>query len=685
MKPKDKLLPNRNPAKLNPVWYFLRTVLKKVFMDISIWQDDQTAKALYSSTTTTNIGSYPPQVQEHVVRLRKQGFSLGDNEVLVFEYLMSPDARHALHFQGNMGYGKTTMLRHFMEILLPKTGLDPRTIAIYLDLAAPLPDDWKNKPDPVWTRLHILICDALRPLYKGKEFKAEVWKFIEAHEPSYSTYREQIDEFREQSQDPKEIAALTASLRKLYREENAKAFTKAILMYLALCGNATVLVAIDNLDPLEPELQIEAFTLVEWLSSFDPKQYAGLKECNPTKQPGVKCILTLRPSTMDTLVKRWGQRLVESERVVPPSLHDILRRRYDYVEQLDENKELFRRLRDEPFVIGDKIYKYDDIRTTFEVMLKTLVSQHAAEVIDALANSNFRFAMIYTESFLTSGEIPDREFAPMLFQRYVSQGRILPDHIFTRAIMLGGEDVFSEGKLGPYGGFANVYYTNCGGEAYEHTVAYRLLAHLAIVPMPESGYILKGDLLPFREILFPKFNLDEVLRLWLHLGLIESPETCVHETFGQMEQLRLSTAGKYYHFSLVDTLNYVECVKDICEVGETDIYPLPLCSGVEQKLMETLKFCEFLVGREEVECRILQQAGGPQRRFEFCRYCGRFPCITHRLMTSIADSIGRIGPSLDGPTAKASAKNLQEKASALLARTEKLHKALTDMVMTQGC
>jgi hypothetical protein len=673
LKPIDKLPPGRDSRHINVVWKYYAGIFDKVFHVVEPWSPEL-APHIYVSALTTDLLAFPREVRKDVAKLIEQKVAVGDNEALLFSYCFKRAFRDPLFLVGDIGHGKSTLLRYSTEFLMPRTPSAARFLTISLDLFTSQRQKLAQAIEPVWHLLGERIHDKLRNYLSDPHFVSGLWKFIKCYEPSFAPYANRMAMGLGQSATVEDDAHLQAD----YYKDNCREFLKAALLYLALCKGTPVLVVIDNIDMFGPQVQVEAYHLANWLCDYEPSRYAPATQADLRRVLGIKCVVPVRRSTWDHLPHRCGQTLDYTESITPPLLNDILDLRFECLAQLPETKDLVEDLKQTPLVYRGKNYRHEDVSKVFSCLQRTLLSQRNAEALSALSNDNIRYALAFAERFLSSGEIPDVYLSPALFARYVDKS--LPRHIFSRAMLLGDRDVFSEGDFGRYTTFTSLFYTPCGGASYEHTVAYRLLVHLARVP-GRSGYVAKDQLAPFRDSLFPALDLEEILRRWLHFGLIESPEAGVVEEYAQLKTLRLAPAGIYYLGSLVNTLSYLECVKDVCEMQPVcTVGPLPMCSSVEDKIRETLKFCEYLIGREREELNGLK--GSASRSASFVIFCGHAPCVSSCVMEQVSIAVGRIGDVLVGQSARAASRELQSKAQELLNKAKELSRDLAALVQT---
>jgi len=295
-----------------------------------------------------------------------------------------------------------------------------------------------------------------------------------------------------------------------------------------------------------------------------------------------------------------------------------------------------------PLLYENRKYRYDDIVKTLHCLQQSLLDGMNATIISELSNVSVRRGIALAGRFLSSHKIPDRFLTPVLFSRYIQQE--MPVHLFIKALVMGNNVLYKEGGLDSIGNIANIFYTPCDGETYEFSVGYRLLSYLAKYAS-EDTYIRKLKIQPFRELLYPKLDLDALLKKWLHFGLIKSKEACIADHFDQVESLCLAQAGMFYNASLVYSLSYLECIKDDCDVGDIDLLTVV---ETKEQIQATLALCDWMIAQEEKELSELMDSK-IQRQVTFLQYSEHDPCITYSVFLRLVDEIRRVAlrePSL---------------------------------------
>lgn len=636
MKPSDKYSDIKLRSQTNAVWHYFQRYLLSVFT-VDINQLNELARDLYVVAKPCPLRNFPQEIQEDINKLVSTGHSLGETDKDLFDYYLS-SIHQPLLLIGEYGYGKSTFLYHFIHTVLPKMTIGKDCINIYLDLNLHAEDIIKKKKS-VEDALIESISYEIKQFLMDEALVEQLWKFMAENIRAYAPLAGQIENFQAVVTNDGEVDKFAASLHDIFQRKAPIEYLRGVLLFLHIKKKKPILLVIDNVDILSTLHQLNAIELSYKFSHFERNKFSNIKSDELDNAVGIKCVVAIRSTSIVNLRKRHLAGLDIVVKIPKNSLNDIIDKRLKYVANLEETKRLMKDLRREPLMFEGKIYLYTDVDKAISCLQRSLIQTINAVIIDRLSNGSIRHSLAFAIRFLSSHAIPDKHLTPALFSLYID--RELPEHLFLKAIILGDNYIYCEKGMESLVSIVNVYYTPCSQEVYEFSVASRLLAYLDKLTKGNQ-YIPLLDLFPFCDILYPKLDLNNLLKKWLHFGIIKSAEACIADHYDEVESICLSSSGNYYFTSLIHSLFYLQWIKDDCDVGDMNIRTVvDTCGLASEQIEETLKFCDFLITKETEELKYLND-GSSERKVLFCYYCGHRPCLSYSILSNIYSEVKRI-------------------------------------------
>jgi len=639
MKPSERCsLQERTAQRYNVIWWYFQDVLADVFSDVELATVEEYEVYPYVTAGQPAPELFPQQCQAEIGVLRSSGVELGDNEKDLLDFLFSKRAVTPLFVVGELGSGKSSMLRNFFFRVLAASQIGLQSRTIYID-ANTYAEGLRRGELSVEQMVHTEIAASIGAAQDAPGYVDEFWSFVARKIHCFAQIAAYIRDFKASVKDDAKAAEFESQERVAFARKSPFQYWYSHLLFLHLEKGMDIQVVLDNVDSLPTEMQLEAAFLMRSLAKADADLFViSPKEKRSLAQSGLKCIIAIRPSGLRSIPKAYRTSPDLVMRLTQPTLRDVLDKRVAYFLSKRGTKKKLSALQRTPLEYRDKSYRYTDIRETLDCLHRTLVDEKIARALSQLAHGSIRSAIALCSRFFRSHAIPDKYLTPALFSLYVKTH--LPVYVFIRAILLSDYSCYREGAPGQQlVDIVNIF--RAPAEDSESLFApFRILQFLAVSTNQRKTIPLQ--LLDGAKAVYPDVDekeLKDLLATWLHYGLIESPEACLGADIDKVKRISITDAGTFYLTQLIPTLSYLECVKDDCDVNSEDIAPLALTEGdLLATVNATIGFCAWLLKKETEEAERLK--GAPAEvRAHFRHLATRRPSVSRYLLSNLGEAL----------------------------------------------
>lgn len=478
----------------------------------------------------------------------------------VSDFLERPKDPWTLLMVGQYGVGKSSALNHFAETVLKvKDGIKNDFAWIYYDGNKTLLD--------VHTKKNLI--ESLSNVVARVTGHYLAQKGIDRDSFYDMVFRDDENFERLRSLE----ADLTPATRQRVKEALAADANKHLLVNLRFLvrqlGKGRVVVVLDNLDPLNDDVQFQGVTLASHLSTA----------CR------VKTIVAVRRSTDTALRKNHPEAIsiVVETYVNAPSMATLIKKRVDQALLEEESK-----LGDISLGDGALVAKLSESPELSEVLAKGLSLPRVSAFLNGIANDSVREGLhcahtIYSSHFLDARKIlkklsPVDKVVPSLWHGHI------PYAIVVKALMFNNSQVYEPGR--EIGNIFGTYRSSSDLGPY-----LRLLILKYIRKEPEGTLDVQHLKANIKEILHSEpADIDNELA-WLAKQLwIESlPE----------DKVQLTVRGKFFADGFRNDIEYLTHISidvDMYEAMEARLRAP--ADNPQQRLNNLVVLVEYLMERE---------------------------------------------------------------------------------------
>lgn len=445
----------------------------------------------------------------------KQGLS----QSLLDEVAVTAAGKEPVVLLGNVGVGKTMFLRRLLAVEAKSLADD--SVILYINLGrnavfdSVRPHIATSLPDQLLARYGVNIDS---DSYLRGTYHSELRRFAEgvnaplAKTDASEFKRREIDYLRELSQ-------------------NRERHLGKSLEHLVKLRQQQVIIVLDNIDQRNRDDQEEAFLAAHTMAKNWP--------CT--------VFLTLRPETFNEsrVSGAISGYQVRAFTVDPPRVERAVAMRLEF--GLDHYRKEGRL----PQWLGWTAQS-DDIPDYLELLLKSLKRNHRLqEALVNLSGGNTRRALELMQTFVNS---PHSEAIPILErnQRGTSD-RLIPHHLFLRAILLGDGEYYDPSKSR----IPNLFAVG-SRESREHFLLPCLLGFLrqSLERRELEGYASTEDIYAyFQNLAFEPNQINRAFDRAIHGDLVEQLPPS-----GTPRAVRLTTVGAYAYATLAGEFQYIDVI-----------------------------------------------------------------------------------------------------------------------------
>lgn len=433
-------------------------------------------------------------------------------------------SRRPVVLLGDVGVGKTTFIRHLVEIDA-REELE-RSLVFYLDFGAKpaLRRDLEEFVREVFAEQLLeadidIYADAfVRAVYNGELNRLATGIYGRLQETDPGRYL---------NEELRLLADLTARLETHLRRS---------FEHIKGTEQRNIVAFFDNIDQRDVDFQDSVYLIAQSLA----------------ETWGITTFISLRPETFNSS-RRSGSLAAYQPRVFtisPPHVDQVVKRRLSFAQKVIDTGR---------FSLGADGITLDSslLRDYIQVVIDSLNrNESLCECLDNVSRGNVRRALDLLTSFVGSGHVDTKKIIDI----YRDRGRYtIPLHEFLRAIIYG-DTHFYDPSSSPIGNAFDISSRN-GREHFSALILLNFLERQAQHGSIELGFVLLTTVYEHLQGLgFSVEEVDITVSRCVSAGWIESSVDAASDRPAGAERLRLTQTGAYLLHRLVRTFVYVDAV-----------------------------------------------------------------------------------------------------------------------------
>ena len=484
-----------------------------------------------------------------------------------------------------IGYGKSTLLHYVLYHLIAKNNIDS-IIPILIGF-----HNYKNQfisfKEPIEYQEFVmkLICDEIMRLCVGMidVISEEFWEFYSSRNALHDSFE------RNTRKIYGEKARKIILARRLFIMEHSGKFALILAEYLSTRENKSIIIALDDADPLAIS-HIEALLwAIEALRGVYPFTF----------------ILSIRNSTWKKL------HLITNQTLIYPKINwesattaELIRNRTEKWKSV-----FFRGKRVEYRGVNFIINRDNGLLAS---LINLLDDVDVLKFIETMSRGNIRSKFKLANWILSTGRIPERVERDAFHAAVLDREQVL--HLdsyiaMSTIVTCNHETYFAEvHNRSDTPGIINLY--ECAGAArlpHRHFIRSMILEYLIRQCGRNSNVHLSALSDVFHDTFGNSESMDDlvtilnssILRL-IKVGLIESPDQFCPETIVELQdnidELSITDLGKYYRSGFSSEPRYLVYVKDSIDLPESDVDGISnavRCAEICKNMGERIAYAEL--------------------------------------------------------------------------------------------
>jgi GTPase SAR1 family protein len=446
-------------------------------------------------------------------------------------------SRRPILLLGDVGVGKTTFIRHLINI--EAATLFENALTLYIDLGsqATLTEDIKLfVPEEITRQLreeHEIDIDEY-PFITGV-YNLELQRFSKG---LYSRIRETNPDLYVQ----KELAFLEEKVA------NREQHLKFSLEHISKARKKQVVIFLDNADQRSEQTQQEVFLVSQELAErWTATVYVALRPETFHRSKRVGALSAYHPKAFT---------------ISPPRIDRVIEKRLLFGIKIT-NGEI--PIRSVPGTIQGNFVKLSKIMGIFLSSLR--VNNELIEFIDNISGGNVRVALDIVKEFFGSGHVDTQKILDIYDE---SGGYKIPIHEIIRAVMFGDSEHYHPDQSP----IANVFDVS-SFDTKEHFLLPITISILATTEKPrlEGGFIETSKLYEHLQGLgFTPDQIDIAIARGFRKKLLETSARRIPEPGHSIPQaLRATNIGRYHIERLCNSFEYIDAIVVDTPVFDNDI------------------------------------------------------------------------------------------------------------------
>lgn len=468
-------------------------------------------------------------------------------------------SRRPVVLLGDVGVGKTTFIRHLVEIDA-KEELE-KSLVFYLDFGA-RPALRRDLEEFVREVLAEQLLDASIDIYADEFVRAVYNAELNRHARGiYGRLRDSApDKYLEQ--ELQLLGELTSRLETHLRRS---------FEHIKGTEQRNIVAFFDNIDQRDLEFQDSVYLIAQSLA----------------ETWGLTTFISLRPETFNSS-RRSGSLAAYQPRVFtisPPHVDQVVKRRLMFAQKvIDAGR----------FSLGADGITLDSslLRDYIQVVIDSLNKNDAlCECLDNVSRGNVRRALDLLTSFVGSGHVDTRK----IMRIYRERGRyVVPLHEFLRAIIYG-DGQYYDPSASPIGNAFDIS-SRSGREHFAALILLNFLERQAQHGSVELGFVLLTQVYEHLQGLsFSVEEIDVTVDRAVASGWVESSVGAASDRPTGAERMRLTQTGAYLLHRLVRTFVYADAViVDTPILDDTARSEIALGRTIQERLASVRAFVAYL-------------------------------------------------------------------------------------------
>jgi hypothetical protein len=525
---------------------------------------------------------------------------IGEAKRCLLDFVYNSANVHTLQFEGNRGWGKTTILRFLFFHIIPMLNQvnNIKIVPIYLSMNRHI-NDYKGlelKRDTLKV-LYGSLSDAIDSYYHNdlSNINNDFWLHITS-KYGFNKYKISLGRIEKmncsaQEKEDKKWSIYDEILRS--RDAKLHAFS-----YFVKQHNSIPLIILDDLDPLDtPIVQILFDEIYRIANTFS-----------------VKVIYTIRPSTAKK-ISRMGDYYTSNQRYVlsKPELFDVYLE--NCINQLIQKINKFSHIE---ITLDTKKVSISDATQFYLNFLKILKQDRSRHLLESLSDGDIRLYNQLVKTCVQSGLINSEELITKLLDVNFDQERSVPYWIiYTSIITQNHKLLFREVKANNNEHIINLL-CNGGSTFNKHLIRLHLLSFFVKRGNADNSLNEISDY--YNDLFNKKYNsrvkssIQRAIKKFnnssindkdrMRLGLISNEDQLFIKNNSDIEkqEYKITDVGNYYFDELITTFEYLSYMKD--DVDYPEAIAEQIKNNIEakyqqQRFDEVTKYLRFLFEQEK--------------------------------------------------------------------------------------
>ncbi|MDT7838414.1 hypothetical protein [Aquabacterium sp. OR-4] len=453
------------------------------------------------------------------------------SEPFTQQVLQEALAKRPVVLVGDVGVGKTTFLKHLMQV----TGKDAfsKSISIYFDLGNRATLSATPK-DALLDQVEATLRDQFGINLTGKPLMEDIYKReLRDYDEGFNSELKEVD-------PPKFLQQRIDLMRKL--ADKRETHLRLALAYAAQMKKCQSIIIIDNADQRSFEVQQEAFLIAQEIAD----SWAAL------------VFIALRPQTFHAS-KRSGTLSAYPTKIFvipPPKLEEAIQKRLEFALRMAEGEIPVQR-------VGGVTLHVDSLAKLIGALLRSLArNRDLNEFIVNVSGGNVRLAIELVSKYLGSPNVESERIVQIITEQGYYD---VPLHEFSKAALLSEYSHFQEESSAATNVFSLVYR-----DQKEHFLSLMIIGYLSwdgAQTAQTDGFISASAILG--EMQKSGFTVDQTaahLQKLTRRKLVETTERRLLDTGEELrerglpEAFRVTSVGAYHYKRWAAEFSFLEAM-----------------------------------------------------------------------------------------------------------------------------